>query len=89
MPIERLGDLLRSTSLNPTERQLKDIIEAIGNPESLSLDSFKEAYGIMKGADEEQSLAELAGQVKFALRTFDHDGTGLIGAEELKGSSRH
>lgn len=83
----KLADLLRSSGLNPTEKQIKELIaERGGLDQSIDFEGFKSIHGVVR--EGERPFAEEIGQFKLALKAFDHDGTGMISIEELKGGKK-
>ncbi|EME38390.1 hypothetical protein DOTSEDRAFT_75810 [Dothistroma septosporum NZE10] len=77
---EELGAVMRSLGQNPSESELKDMINEVDVDQTGSVD-FSEFLQMMalklKDTDEEQALYE-------AFRVFDKDGSGTISADELK-----
>ncbi|KAK4629180.1 Calmodulin [Fulvia fulva] len=77
---EELGAVMRSLGQNPSDSELKDMINEVDVDQTGSVD-FSEFLQMMalklKDTDEEQALYE-------AFRVFDKDGSGTISAEELK-----
>nr|AHY86315.1 Y-GECO1f [synthetic construct] len=80
MTTEELGTVLRSLGQNPSEAELRDMINevdadgdgTIGFPEFLTMMTRK-----MNDTDSEEEIRE-------AFRVFDKDGNGYIGAAELR-----
>lgn len=77
---KELGTVMRSLGQNPSEEELKNMIEDVDADGSGTID-FKEFLGLMarkmKETDTEEELIE-------AFKVFDKDGNGLISAHELR-----
>jgi calmodulin len=77
---KELGTVMRSLGQNPSEEELKIMIEEVDADGSGTID-FKEFLGLMarkmKETDTEEELIE-------AFKVFDRDGNGLISAHELR-----
>jgi len=77
---KELGTVMRSLGQNPTEDELKIMIEEVDEDGSGTID-FKEFLGLMakkmQDNDTEDDLID-------AFRVFDMDGNGSISANELK-----
>ena len=77
---KELGTVMRSLGQNPSEEELKVMIEDVDADGSGTID-FKEFLGLMarkmKETDTEEELIE-------AFKVFDRDGNGLISAHELR-----
>ncbi|KAK8246599.1 hypothetical protein HDK90DRAFT_500722 [Phyllosticta capitalensis] len=76
---EELGEVMRSLGQEPTEEELRDIVNELDVDTSGSID-FEEFLKMMaakaKSMDSEQELRQ-------AFAVFDRDGTGTIDAGEL------
>ncbi|KAK7613018.1 hypothetical protein IWX49DRAFT_51713 [Phyllosticta citricarpa] len=76
---EELGEVMRSLGQEPTEEELRDIVNELDVDTSGSID-FEEFLKMMaaksKSMDSEQELRQ-------AFAVFDRDGTGTIDASEL------
>lgn len=87
MSLTRLGDLLRSSGLNPTEKQIKELVESKGGfANSIDFETFKAVHGVVR--EGERPAAEEMEEFRMVMKAFDHDGTGMISIEELKGGIR-
>jgi calmodulin len=77
---KELGTVMRSLGQNPTEDELRKMIEEVDQDGSGTID-FREFLGLMarkmKETDTEEELIE-------AFKVFDRDGNGLISAHELR-----
>lgn len=77
---KELGIVMRSLNLNPTEAELKEIIQEIESNGSNSID-FAEFLSLMakkiKDIDTEEEIRE-------AFKVFDKEGNGFISAAELR-----
>lgn len=77
---QELGTVMRSLGQNPTEDELKTMIQEVDEDGSGTID-FKEFLGLMakkmQEFDSEDDLLD-------AFRVFDMDGNGFISANELK-----
>jgi calmodulin len=77
---KELGTVMRSLGQNPSEEELKVMIEEVDADGSGTID-FKEFLGLMarkmKETDTEEELIE-------AFKVFDRDGNGVISAHELR-----
>jgi calmodulin len=84
--LTRLGDLLRSSGLNPTEKQIKELVDSKGGlTGSIDFEAFKAVHGMVR--DGERPSGEEMEEFRMAMKAFDHDGTGMISIEELKGGT--
>lgn len=77
---KELGTVLRSLGQNPTESELRDMINEVDADGNGTID-FAEFLALMakkmKDSDAEEELIE-------AFKVFDRDGNGLISAAELR-----
>lgn len=77
---KELGTVMRSLGQNPTEAELKDMINEVDADGNGTID-FSEFLSMMvkkmKDADSEDEIKE-------AFRVFDKDGNGFISAAELR-----
>ena len=77
---KELGTVMRSLGQNPSDDEIKGMIEKVDLDKSETID-FKEFLGLMaakmKEGDPEDALIE-------AFRKFDRDGNGKISKHELK-----
>ena len=77
---KELGTVMRSLGQNPSDDEIKAMIEEVDVDKSETID-FKEFLGLMakkmKNSDSEEELIE-------AFRIFDRDGNGKISAHELR-----
>ena len=77
---KELGTVMRSLGQNPSDDEIKAMIEEVDVDKSETID-FKEFLGLMakkmKKSDTEEELIE-------AFRIFDRDGNGKISAHELR-----
>jgi calmodulin len=77
---KELGTVMRSLGQNPSDDEIKAMIEEVDVDKSETID-FKEFLGLMakkmKKSDSEEELIE-------AFRIFDRDGNGKISAHELR-----
>ena len=77
---KELGTVMRSLGQNPTEAELKDIINEVDADGNGTID-FSEFLSMMakkmKDTDNEDEIRE-------AFRVFDKDGNGFISAAELR-----
>jgi len=77
---KELGTVMRSLGQNPTDQELKIMIDEVDEDASGTID-FKEFLGLMakkmQDNDTEDDLID-------AFRVFDMDGNGCISANELK-----
>ncbi|KAM0952830.1 putative EF-hand domain-containing protein [Dioscorea sansibarensis] len=71
-----LGTVLRSLGQNPTEAELKAMIDEVDADLNGTVD-FSEFLNLMKDADPEKELRE-------AFKVFDKDQNDLISADELR-----
>lgn len=77
--LDRLGDLIRSAGLNPTESWLRETKDDLVKAKSTI--SFREFRELVDNFH--QAPLDVDG-VKYALRTLDHDNSGTISVEEFK-----
>lgn len=87
LPVDKLGVALRSVGRNPTEAQLQQFIEDRSNPTSsgFEFDEFKDTCRRQREVENSIDRYQMINSIKFALRAFDRDGSGLIDRDELKG----
>lgn len=78
--IREVGPVVRSVGLNPTEAELKEIINDI-NGMGGKVDASTLSQLIMKRVRELKTSAD---QLKDALQVFDKQGTGFISVHDLK-----
>ncbi len=92
LPIDKIADAMRASGLNPTQEQSQMFLRERADPHSssISLEEFKEMCNTqrdneaMSGHREKRQFIE---SVKFALRAFDRDNSGMIHRDELKGGT--
>jgi Ca2+-binding EF-hand superfamily protein len=90
LPVEKLGVALRSAGRNPTEAQLRQFIDDRSNPNAAEIEftEFKDIYERQKDTESSTSRYQMINSIKFALRAFERDGSGLIDRDELKGGTQ-
>jgi len=80
LPTSQTGMLLRSLGQNPTESELKNLIDEVDSDRSGSLE-FDEFVDLMAATF--KSKEEQEEEIRAAFLTFDADGSGFITREEL------
>merc|ERR1719201_1501859 len=75
-----LGTVMKSLSQNPTEEELKDMINEVDADGGGTID-FQEFLTLMARKMED---VESEAEIKEAFKVFDKDGDGLISAAELR-----
>jgi len=76
--VKELGVMMRSLGANPTEAELKIIIQQIGNDGNFDLPSF---FTVMAQA---QTKIAVEKEVLEAFKVFDATNTGFIATHELR-----
>ncbi|XP_053643044.1 calmodulin-like [Cherax quadricarinatus] len=77
LPIQDLGNALRSLAINPSNAEIKNLIQEIGSPSSINFDTFMSLLS-------RDFTVETAEELREAFGVFDKDGNGYISASELK-----
>ncbi|XP_042205490.1 calmodulin-like [Homarus americanus] len=77
IPIDQLGNALRSLGINPSNSEINDLIQEIGAPSAVNFDTFMSLLS-------KDFPVESAEEIREAFGVFDKDGNGSISATELK-----
>merc|ERR1712000_241224 len=77
---KELGTVMRSLGQNPTEAELKDMIDEVDTDQNGTID-FPEFLTMMAKKMQE---AESEDEIREAFKVFDKDGDGFISAAELR-----
>lgn len=87
LPVEKLGEALRSAGRNPTQAQLKgyESEKADANTDWIGYEEFQEITKRQREVEEAVDKRVLTESILFALRAFDREGSGWINRNELKG----
>lgn len=90
LPVDKLGVALRSVGRNPTEAQIQQFIEERSNPNAhgFEFEEFKDICKRQREGEGSIDRYQMINSIKFALRAFDRDGSGLIDRDELKGGNQ-
>ncbi|CAG8760325.1 13486_t:CDS:2 [Cetraspora pellucida] len=78
--LKELGDVMKSLGHNPTETELRDMINEVDLDNNGTID-FNEFLNMMARKVKDSDIEE---EIKEAFKVFDKDGNGLISAAELK-----
>jgi len=77
---KELGTVMRSLGQNPTEQELKDMIEEVDTDNNGTID-FPEFLSMMARKMQDTDTEE---EIREAFKVFDKDGNGFISAAELR-----
>ncbi|XP_037786655.1 calmodulin-like [Penaeus monodon] len=78
IPIDSVGNALRSMARNPSNAEVKALVQELGNPAGISLETFVGLLG------RDFTPADSPEEIREAFGVFDKDGNGVISANELK-----
>lgn len=79
---DQVGDVLRALNLNPTEAEVKKIVQEI-DPNGRKRVSFEEFLPIYLSCNSKKEQGSLEDFVE-GLKVFDKDGNGFINSAELR-----
>merc|ERR1712188_198769 len=77
---KELGTVMRSLGQNPTEQELKDMIDEVDTDGNGTID-FPEFLSMMARKMQDTDTEE---EIREAFKVFDKDGNGFISAAELQ-----
>ncbi|KAH6659617.1 hypothetical protein BKA67DRAFT_652842 [Truncatella angustata] len=77
---EELGAVMKSLGLNPSEQELRDMVDEVDVDKNGSID-FDEFLKMMSMKVESTDVEK---ELKEAFKVFDRDNSGTISAEELR-----
>merc|ERR1712098_610089 len=78
LSLDQLGDALRSLGSNPSNEEVKKLVQALDLTESLTIEEFLTAL------QSDHNRPDNADEVRESFGVLDRDGSGLISASELK-----
>lgn len=76
----RIGECLRTLGLNPTEADIKKVVEQFKDDDRISYETFLPVYDALCKKKSKCTQEEFVEELK----QFDRDGSGSIGFIELK-----
>lgn len=77
---KQIGECLRTLGLNPTETDIKKVIEQFKDNDRISFETFLPVYEALSKKKSKCTSEEFVEELK----QFDRDGSGCIGFVELK-----
>lgn len=78
IPSKELGNALRSLGVNPTNAEVKALVNEAGNPPTIDFSSF------LRMLAKDFTPSDSAEEIRESFGIFDRDGDGSISASELK-----
>jgi len=77
---KELGIVMRSLKLNPTEEELRELIQEVDSGGNGSID-FQEFLAMMSRKSKDTASEE---EIRAAFRILDKEGQGFVGADDLR-----
>lgn len=77
---KQIGECLRTLGLNPTEADIKKVVEQFKDDDRISFETFLPVYEALSKKKSKCTQEEFVEELK----QFDRDGNGCIGFVELK-----